>query len=396
MIARLPDLTAVFSATSASTREGRAGWLRALGRALERERAELVGIAEEETRLGAARLDGEITRTADQLGLFADVLEEGSYLEATIDHARADATPPRPDLRRMLRPIGPVAVFAASNFPFAFSVLGGDTASALAAGCPVVVKAHPGHPRLGRRVAEVGIGALAAAGAPPGTLSIVSGHEEGVALVTHPAIRAVGFTGSTAGGRALSELAASRSDPIPFYGELGSINPVVLSAAALTARADALADGLAASFTLGAGQFCTKPGLVLVPVGSDFAERVAERVAGSSAAVLLTPSIAAGFAAGVERFAASDDARVLSGGADARATVVATTVQAVLADPGLFVEECFGPLTVVVEGGTEQADRVLALVSGSLTATVHAEPEEDLAGLVTLLADHAGRVIVGG
>ncbi|HTE60177.1 MAG TPA: aldehyde dehydrogenase family protein, partial [Solirubrobacteraceae bacterium] len=246
----------------------RATWLRAVAEALDAAAPDLLPIAADETALGDARLRGEIARTTGQLRLFASVLDEGSYLEATIDHAVPDAIPPSPDLRRMLRPLGPVAVFAASNFPFAFSVAGGDTASALAVGCPVVVKAHPGHPALSRLTARIVEEALRAAGAPNGAFAIVEGREEGVALIEHPAIAAAAFTGSVAGGRALHERAALRPEPIPFFGELGSLNPVVVTAAADAARGAALAAGLATSFQLGSGQFCTKPGLVLVPVGS--------------------------------------------------------------------------------------------------------------------------------
>src|SRR5690606_21623156 len=235
---------------------------------------DLVAVAHAETALGEARLRGEVARTTGQLRLFADVVREGSYLEAMIDTPDPAASPPRPDLRRMLRPLGPVAVFAASNFPFAFSVAGGDTASALAAGCPVVVKAHPGHPRLSRAVADLVAEALAGAGAPDGTFALVSGLETGAALVQDPHIRAVGFTGSLAGGRALFALAAARPDPIPFYGELGSVNPVVVTAAAAAARGAEIARGLVGSFTLGVGQFCTKPGVVLVPADAGMDEHV--------------------------------------------------------------------------------------------------------------------------
>src|SRR5215218_10364175 len=199
-----------------------------------------------------------LKRAWGQLRLFAKVITEGSYLEATIDHASPSATPPTPDLRRVLRPIGPVAVFSASNFPFAFSVVGGDTASALAVGCSVIVKAHSGHLRLSERTAEIVTEALAAAGAPEGIFALVTGREVGTALVQDPAIKAVGFTGSIPGGRALFDLATSRPEPIPFYGELGSLNPVVVTEAALAERSARLAEGLAGSFTLGAGQFCTK------------------------------------------------------------------------------------------------------------------------------------------
>lgn len=254
----------------------RAAWLNAVADALDANVTELVALADEETRLGTARLTGEVARTSGQLRLFATVITEGSYLEAVIDHADPSSTPPKPDLRRLLKPVGPVAVFSASNFPFAFSVAGGDTASALAVGCSVVVKAHSGHLRLSERTAEIVTDALAAAGAPDGLFALVSGRDAGTALVQDPAIKAVGFTGSIPGGRALFDLAVSRPEPIPFYGELGSLNPVVVTAEALKARAGDLAAGLAGSFTLGAGQFCTKPGLVFIPAGTDFPVLLAE------------------------------------------------------------------------------------------------------------------------
>ena len=227
-------------------RAGRARLLDEVADALEAERAALVDVADRETRLGGTRLNGELTRTCFQLRLFGDVLREGSYVEAVIDHAADTPMGPRPDLRRMLVPIGPVAVFGASNFPLAFSVPGGDTASALAAGCPVVAKAHPSHPETSRRAFEAMRSVL-----PDGVLGLVEGYEAGAELVTHPAIKAVGFTGSTSGGRALFGLAVSRPDPIPFYGELGSLNPLVVTSGAVAERADEIAEGYVGSMTHG-------------------------------------------------------------------------------------------------------------------------------------------------
>jgi NADP-dependent aldehyde dehydrogenase len=240
-------------------RAGRAALLRALADALEARRDDVVAVADREAALGPARLNGELTRTCYQLRLFAEVLEEGSYLEAAIDHAGETPMGPRPDLRRMLVPIGPVAVFGSSNFPLAFSVPGGDTASALAAGCPVVVKAHSSHPATSKLVFEVLSEAARKAGAQEGTLGIVYGQRAGARLVAHPAIRAVGFTGSVTGGRALLQIIEQRPDPIPFYGELSSLNPVVVTPSAAAERGDTIGRELVGSFTLGAGQFCTKP-----------------------------------------------------------------------------------------------------------------------------------------
>lgn len=391
-----------FAVTVASTAAERADWLRAAADALDAARDELVAIADEETHLGTARLNGEVARTTAQLRLFADAVLEGSYLEATIDHPDPTTTPPRPDLRRMLRPLGPVAVFGASNFPFAFSVAGGDSASALAAGCPVIVKGHSAHARLSRRTAEIVAEALAAAGAPDGVFGHVEGRETGVALVQHPEIRAVGFTGSLHGGRYLFDLAQQRPDPIPFYGELSAVNPVLITAAALDARADELAAGLAGSFTLGAGQFCTNPGVVLVPAGSGFAERVGAAVAQSSAAPMLTDGIASAFAEGIGGLAGRPDVEVVAGDpaqqpGTGAPVVLRTTTAAVLADPAALFHECFGPSTLVVEYA-DVADALAAVraVGGSLTATVHAQPGEDVAPIVEVLAEVAGRVLFAG
>jgi len=393
---------AAFATTVASTAVQRSAWLTAVADALDGAAGELIPLADEESHLGAARLTGELARTTAQLRLFASAVVEGSYLEATIDHPNPSTTPPRPDLRRMLRPLGPVAVFSASNFPFAFSVAGGDTASALAAGCPVIVKGHSAHPRLSRRTAEIVGEALATAGAPDGVFGHVAGREAGVALVQHPEIRAVGFTGSLHGGRALFDLASSRPDPIPFYGELSAVNPVLITAAALDARADELASGLAASFTLGAGQFCTNPGVVFVPAGSGFAERVAAAVGQTAPVPMLTDGIAAAFADGLAGLVAHDGVEVVAGETAQRpgtgsAVVLSTTTAAVLADPGALLAECFGPSTLVVEyDDVDDALAAIRSVGGSLTATVHAEPGEDLADILAVLTEVAGRVLFAG
>src|SRR3954463_7804905 len=279
-------------------RAGRAGLLRALADALEARRDDVVAVADRETALGATRLNGELTRPCYQLRIFAEVLEEGSYLEAAIDHAGDTPMGPRPDLRRMLVPIGPVAVFGSSNFPLAFSVPGGDTASALAAGCPVVVKAHSSHPATSQLCFDVMVQAAREAGAPDGTLGIVYGQQAGADLVGHPAIRAVGFTGSLGGGRALQRIIDQRPDPIPFFGELSSLNPVVVTPQAAAERGEAIGRELVGSFTLGAGQFCTKPGLAFVPAGPDgdrLVDAMAEAVRGTDAPVLLNAGIAASY-----------------------------------------------------------------------------------------------------
>ncbi|BDZ65594.1 aldehyde dehydrogenase (NADP(+)) [Agromyces mangrovi Wang et al. 2018] len=393
---------AAFARTADAPAADRAVWLRAVADVLDAHVEELVAIADEESHLGVPRLTGEVARTTGQLRMFAAVVEEGSYLEAIIDHANPEAAPPTPDLRRLLRPLGPVAVFSASNFPFAFSVAGGDTASALAVGCPVIVKGHSAHPRLSRRTAELVGDALRAAGAPDGVFALVEGRAAGVALVQEPSIRAVGFTGSLHGGRALFDLAVGRPDPIPIYGELSAINPVLVTQAALFARADELATGLAGSFTLGAGQFCTKPGVVFVPDGSDFAARVAAAVGEAAEVPMLTDSIAGAFADGLGTLAGRDDVTVVSGTPEqsvgtGSAVVLETTSAAVLADPEGLLAECFGPTTLVVRyGSVDEALTAIRAVGGSLTATVHAEPDEDVAAIVDVLADIAGRVLFAG
>lgn len=388
-----------------STPDQRARWLQAIAGALDAAENDLVPVAAEETSLGDGRLRGELSRTTGQLGLFAEVALEGSFLEVTIDHARPDTTPPQPDLRRMLGPIGPVAVFSAGNFPFAFSVAGGDTASALAAGCPVVVKAHPGHPRLSERTAQIVLDALRSAGAPEGTFAMVEGYDIGQDLVAHPSIKAVGFTGSLAGGRALFDLATGRPDPIPFYGELGSINPVVITRGAALERTTEVATGLVDSFTLGVGQFCTKPGVVLLPEGTPLEEAIITAVGGASGGRMLSTRMADGFRAGLASMVGSGRVEVLAGDtertagdADVTPIVLATSADDVRAAADVLLEECFGPVTLLVRYGEGQLDRALDELPGSLTATIHATEDEvpDLSPTLRRLSDLAGRVIFGG
>ncbi len=379
---------------------GRADLLVAAADALDAAVDRLVEAADAETGLGTTRLSGEVGRTTGQLRLFASVLHDGAWLEATIDHADADLG--RPDVRRQLEPLGPGAVFAASNFPFAFSVAGGDTASALAAGCPVVVKAHPGHPETSAVTAEVLDDALTRAGAPRGTFAMVSGVERGRDLVAHPAIRAVGFTGSVAGGRALFDLAVSRPDPIPFYGELGSLNPVVVTSGAAAARPEEIATGLVGSFTLGVGQFCTKPGVVLVPRGAGLEDAVAAAAAEAAGGRMLTGRIAEGFRDRLGALVDLDGVDVLTGPADqagaAATPVVLVTDAARLVAEDLLAEECFGPVVVLVRYGEDELADTVAALPSSLTATLHLADDEveDAGELLAALRDRAGRVIVNG
>ncbi|HEY5091933.1 MAG TPA: aldehyde dehydrogenase family protein, partial [Acidimicrobiales bacterium] len=245
----------------------RAGLLQAMAEELEADAAILVALAHEETALPLARLEGELRRTAFQLRFFGDVILDGSFLDATIDHAGDSPMGPLPDLRRARVPLGAVGVFGSSNFPFAFSVPGGDTASALAAGCPVVIKAHPAHPATSQATFDALVRGARRLEAPEGLLSLVFGFDAGTALVDAPQISAVGFTGSVGAGLALWERANARTEPIPFFGELGSANPLVVTSSAASERSAEIGSGIAGSMTLGAGQFCTKPGLIFVPAG---------------------------------------------------------------------------------------------------------------------------------
>lgn len=396
---------AAFEAAANASPPERSSWLDALAATLDAHRDELVELANQESHLPLPRLNGELTRTAFQLRLLAAEVVRGEHVDATIDHAdQGWGMGPRPDLRRMNRPLGVVAVFGASNFPFAFSVLGGDTASALAAGCAVVHKGHPDHPRLAKRTAELAASALAAAGAPDGLFEFISGRGAGVPLVDHPLVAAVGFTGSTEGGRALFDRAVARPVPIPFFGELGSTNPVFVTAAAWEARGDDILRGFAASATLGMGQFCTKPGFIVVPGGakdgSSGVDALAEAAGQSPRFGLLSDRLRDGFESAVGDMidrGAAELVRVPDGGdgADAPASVfLSLSADQVLADPSVLEAEMFGPASVVIRGSDAGVlERVAATLIGQLTATIWAEPSDDIAGLVRVLARTAGRVL---
>jgi NADP-dependent aldehyde dehydrogenase len=383
---------------------GRARLLRAMADEISKDGDAIVAAADRESALGEARLRGELARSAYQLRLFAEVLEDGGYLELTVDHPDPNAIPaPRPDLRRMLVPVGPVAVFSASNFPLAFSVPGGDTASAIAAGCPVVVKAHSGHPYTSELCAAALRRAAASVALPEDILQVIHGRAGGTRLVQHPAIQAVGFTGSLGGGRALYDLACARPSPIPFYGELGSTNPFVVTPDAAAERAEAIATGLAASFTLGIGQFCTKPGLVFVPAGED-GQRLVVALAEAAAKVpggpMLTPSIRDAFLAGAAARAALPGVRVpLSATGETAPHVIVASASAL---DDLLLEECFGPLVVVVEYGDEdELFAALSRVPGSLTASVHCGASEGAPGsfadrVAQRVTGQAGRILFNG
>jgi NADP-dependent aldehyde dehydrogenase len=380
----------------------RAGWLELVAARLDAAAEELVPIAARETHLGVERLQGELKRTTFQLRLFAEILRDGSFLQVTIDHA--DPAWPmgaRPDLRRMLRPIGPVAVYAASNFPFAFSVAGGDTASALAAGCPVLLKANPSHPELSAATGAHVSFALAEAGAPDGIFAVVMGFETGIALVKDPRIRAASFTGSLRGGRALFDIAVSRPDPIPFYGELGSVNPAFVTPEGAQ-RADEVATGFVSSMSLGNGQFCTKPGLLFVPAGSGLEDRVAERAGARPAAPMLSEHIRSGYAEALAQLVQRPGVRVIAGQAspegDPAPTILATTVSDLLADSDAMTQECFGPAALLVSYRSE--DELLAaarVFEGQLTATIHSTGQEPVTpALLDVLSERVGRVVWNG
>jgi NADP-dependent aldehyde dehydrogenase len=390
--------------------QGRARMLRLMADELDKDSDKIVELADRESALGEPRLRGELARSSFQLRLFASVLDDGAYLNVTIDHADPGATPvPRPDLRRMLVPLGPVAVFGASNFPLAFSVPGGDTASALAAGCPVVVKAHPAHPATSQRCLEALQRGAVGAGLPVEAITAIHGGTAGAELVRHPAVRAVGFTGSVAGGRALFDLACARPEPIPFYGELGSLNPVVVTAAAAAERADEIAAGLYTSFTNGVGQFCTKPGVVFVPAGTDgqrLAVALAEATRGYQPDAMLAERIRDGFRAGSDERAGLVGVSVLAespapqgGGFFAPARLVSVPARTVLDgnDRATIFDECFGPLTVLVEYADDaELLAALAHLPGSLTATVHAGADEAPTAAIDLLLRRAGRFVWNG
>ena len=372
---------------------------------------ELLNTASAESGLPLVRLTGERGRTMGQLKSFAALIREGSWVEATIDRAQPDRLPlPKVDLRKMLIPIGPAAVFGASNFPLAFSTAGGDTASVLAAGCPVVVKAHPAHPATAELVAAAIIKAAQATGMPEGVFSMVHGlnYEISLALVKHPLIKAVGFTGSFKGGKALFDAAASRPEPIPVYAEMGSINPVFVLPGALRERGEAFAEGLKNSVIMGVGQFCTNPGLVVGMVSDEMnrtIEKVKSLIAETVPATMLHAGILAAYDAGIAKLTQSLGVELVRAGAEAdaqktqaRPAVFTTDAASFLAQPQMS-EEVFGPSTVIVNcASREELEKVAREMQGHLTATIHGT-EEDLheyKWLVSLLENKVGRLLFNG
>jgi len=391
-----------------STREERATFLNAIADEIEARADAITEIGSQETGLPEVRLQGERGRTVGQLRLFAEHILKGDYLDRRHDEALPDRKPlPRPDLKLVQRPIGPVAVFGASNFPLAFSTAGGDTAAALAAGCPVVVKGHSAHPGTGEVVADAIKAAVDKCGREPGVFSLIQGgsRDVGSALVQHPFIRAVGFTGSLAGGRALFDLCARRPDPIPFFGELGSVNPMFLLPNALQARGTEIANGWVASLTMGAGQFCTNPGIAVMISGDAadaFEGAASTALASIKAQTMLTDGIAEAYRSGSDRIAGATGVReVLTTVCDMRnATphLYGTTGKAWLANRELG-EEVFGPLGLVVR--VDSSDEMLTVartLEGQLTCTLHMDASDtELAqSLMPVLERKAGRLLANG
>jgi len=399
---------AAFASYSATTREERAVFLERIATEIDARGAEITEIGSAETGFPAARLEGERGRTTVQLRLFASHIRAGDYLDRRTDAALPDRKPlPRPEIRMIQRPVGPVAVFGASNFPLAFSVAGGDTASALAAGCPVVVKGHSAHPGTGEIVAQAILAAIRSCRLHPGVFSLVQGgrRDVGEALVRHPLIHAVGFTGSLAGGRALFDLCASRPNPIPFFGELGSINPMFLLPNALSARGAQIGTGWAGSLSMGAGQFCTNPGIAVVVDGPDADTFVAAATAALEqigAQTMLTDGIASAYRQGRDRVAASAGVQeILTSVCDMRQAT--PYLFSVSGDDWLtnhvLGEEVFGPLGLVlrVRDMAQMLDIAQSL-QGQLTATLHLDPaDSELARpLVPVLERKAGRILANG
>jgi 2,5-dioxopentanoate dehydrogenase len=379
---------------------------------LEAQGDDLVTLAQTETGLPRPRLTGERTRMLNGIRLFARMARDGSWVGARIDHADPQRQPlPKPDVRSMLRPIGPVVVFGASNFPFAISFAGNDTVGALAAGCPVVVKAHPAHPGTSERVGAAFVAAATKHGVHPGVFSLVQGetNEVGLALVRHPATRAVAFTGSLRGGRALFAAGSSRPDPIPVYAEMGSINPVILLPGAAAQRAEPVASAFVNSVTLGVGQFCTNPGLLLAldtPALDTFVGAVKRAAEGVAPATMLHGGIARAFSGGVSRNADTPGVQVVAASqtkadpdkTEGAVTIFATDAQTLEDFPHL-TEEVFGPTSTIVRCRTRaELEGVIRGLSGHLTASVHGTPEDldEYRDLIALLETKVGRIIFNG
>jgi 2,5-dioxopentanoate dehydrogenase len=385
--------------------------LRAIAARIESIADDVIERAAQETALPQARLQAETARTCAQLRLFAQVAEEGSWVQARIDRADPDRKPaPKPDVRSMLRPLGPVVVFGASNFPLAFSVAGGDTASALAGGNTVIVKAHPAHPGTSELVGRAVRESVRECGLPEGVFSLLfdAGTRVGTELVKHPLVRAGGFTGSRAAGRALMDVAAARPEPIPFYAEMSSTNPVFILPGALHERGEAIAAGLHASFTLGAGQFCTKPGMVFLPQGPDdaaFEQKLRQLVEGSAPFHLLTRTIHSSYESAIAARKRDASVRLMAEGPQAAADA-GFAVHSALFETGAvafldsaFEAEIFGPTTLLVQHSSrDQALAIARGLEGHLTATIHGTEQDlrDFADLIAILENKVGRLVFNG
>lgn len=395
-----------FGTYAAKPGHERTRFLHAVADELEGDRERIVERGERETALAEGRLNGELSRTTNQIRMFAELVEDDAWRDPRA-HLPGDGSDWSVDLRSMRRAVGPVAVFGAGNFPLAFSVAGGDTASALAAGCPVIVKAHPGHPGLSELVGNAIARAARATRMPPGVFSLLfdDAHEVGVELVKRPEIRAVAFTGSRSGGQALMQVAAERDDPVPVFAEMGSINPLFVLPEAAKVRGATIAEELHASFTLGVGQFCTKPGVVLVPrgaAGDALVRALAERTEGTKDTTMLSMRTSEGYERGLARLRDAEAQLVASGAiatsspACGAAALWETDLSEVAARPSLL-QEVFGPSTIVVRYDDPSSLAPFArTLEGQLTGTIHAEPAElsSHRDLIESLADRAGRVIL--
>jgi NADP-dependent aldehyde dehydrogenase len=396
---------AAFNEFRLTTPEQRAVLLDTIAEELEALDDDFLQVVMQESGLPEARVRGERSRTSNQMRLFARVLRRGDFLGARIDTPLPERQPlPRPDIRQYRIPLGPVAVFGASNFPLAFSVAGGDTASALAAGCPVVVKAHPGHPATSELVAAAVVRSVARCALPAGLFGMLFGDLIGGELVTAPAIKAVAFTGSLQAGQALCRLAAQRPEPIPVFAEMSSINPLILLPGALQERSEQIAAGLAASATLGSGQFCTKPGLVIGLAGEKFdrfCAQLADVMGAKDPFVMLTARILKNFQEGLERLEGVGGIRCLAGGTrlEGRAQAALFRADSSLLRDGrhLLEQELFGPVTLLVAvADREELLEFLPEMQGHLTASLFAR-EDELQGcqpLITLLEERVGRIIL--
>ncbi|HKK18584.1 MAG TPA: aldehyde dehydrogenase (NADP(+)) [Opitutales bacterium] len=394
----------VYSGLPASKR---AEFLRRIAELIEAAGDAIAERGVQETGLPEARMRGETGRTTGQLRMFAALIEEGSWVDARIEQAQPDRQPlPKPDLRSMKRPLGPVVVFCASNFPLAFSVAGGDTASALAAGCPVLVKAHHSHPGVAEIVGNCVEQAARDTQMPEGVFSLIfgGGRSVGVAMVESPAVQAVGFTGSRSGGTALMKAAAERKQPIPVYAEMSAVNPVVLLPEALKERGESIAEGMLTSLTMGVGQFCTNPGLVFLPKDADsaFKQKLAGLVAEAAGACMLNAGIAKAFKESTAAIAAIDGVETVATAKDAGENCGSPAVFSVSVDKFLdnsdLEAEMFGPATLIVEGTVEEIEKALARLEGQLVGTVHGTEEEikNYTSLVKTLEGRCGRLVFNG